>query len=252
MNDQSSQLEQQEVAPPPAPATDPAGDGSADVRGPRDLSSLRSLLAPEPAAGRRGPDVTGEWATGQEPPLPEDRIGEALAVNRTFVFIDITGFTEYCDTEGEHKAIALLTKFRTVVRDVVGRRGVRVAKWLGDGVMIVGVNEGPAVATAAESVLRSAMIGIDTHAGIATGTALLFEGDDYVGRPANLAARLCDVAEPGEILAALLEGPLPSWLRVKGEVSVAANGMGSVAGVLSIGVTEEIAEQVSSGGDAAA
>ncbi len=251
MNDQGSRLERQEDASAPAARAGADGDGATEVRGSRDLSSLRSLLAPEPPGTRRAPDVTGEWATGQEPPLPEDRIGEALAVNRTFAFIDITGFTEYCDTEGEHRAIALLTKFRTVVRDVVGRRGVRVAKWLGDGVMIVGVNEGPSVATAAEVVLRSSMIGIDTHAGVATGTALLFEGDDYVGRPANLAARLCDVAEPGEILAALLEGPLPSWLRVKGEVSVAANGMGDVAGVLSIGVTDEIAEQVASGGAAA-
>lgn len=228
------------------------GEVSDEVReSQRGLSSLRELLAPDTSGNRRASTAIEEWPTGLEPPLPQDRIGAPLAVDRAFVFIDITGFTQFCDTEGEHRAIALLTRFRTVVRDVAGRRGVRVAKWLGDGVMIVGVSEGPAVATAAESVLRSAMIGIDTHAGVASGTALLFEGDDYVGRPANLAARLCDAAEPGEILAAHLSDPLPSWLTVKGEVSVTANGVGGVPGVLSLGVTEEIAEQVRSGGAAA-
>jgi class 3 adenylate cyclase len=30
---------------------------------------------------------------------------------------------------------------------------------------------------------------------------ILFEGDDYIGGPVNLASRLSDVASPGEILA---------------------------------------------------
>lgn len=204
--------------------------------------------------GTRLAPATGQpedLATGLEPPLPQDLIGEPLAVTRTFAFVDITGFTEYCDREGEHAAIALLTQFRTIVRSVVGRRGVRVAKWLGDGVMIVGVDEGPAVATAAEIVLRSGMIGIDTHAGVSAGTALLFEGDDYVGRPANLASRLCDAAEPGEILAVQLAEPLPEWLQIQGEVSVAMTGVGGVAGVLRLGVADEVAERVRSGGAAA-
>ena len=37
--------------------------------------------------------------------------------------------------------------------------------------------------------------------GIAAGPVLLFEGDDYIGGPVNLAARLCDVADPHEIIA---------------------------------------------------
>ena len=35
---------------------------------------------------------------------------------------------------------------------------------------------------------------------MATGRALLFEGDDYIGSAVNLAARLCDAAGPGEVL----------------------------------------------------
>jgi class 3 adenylate cyclase len=36
---------------------------------------------------------------------------------------------------------------------------------------------------------------------VSGGDVILFEGDDYIGSPVNLAARLCDVAAPGEVLA---------------------------------------------------
>jgi class 3 adenylate cyclase len=36
--------------------------------------------------------------------------------------------------------------------------------------------------------------------GISSGLALLFEGDDYIGTAVNTAARLCDAAEPFEVL----------------------------------------------------
>jgi class 3 adenylate cyclase len=36
--------------------------------------------------------------------------------------------------------------------------------------------------------------------GVAAGRVILFEGDDYIGRPVNLAARLCDEAEPHQLL----------------------------------------------------
>jgi class 3 adenylate cyclase len=35
---------------------------------------------------------------------------------------------------------------------------------------------------------------------MAGGEVILFEGDDYIGSPVNLAARLCDGAHPGEVL----------------------------------------------------
>ena len=38
-------------------------------------------------------------------------------------------------------------------------------------------------------------------AGIATGPVILFEGDDYIGSIVNLASRLADLAQPGQLLA---------------------------------------------------
>jgi adenylate cyclase len=192
--------------------------------------------------------VTG---TGVEPPVPSEQTGEPIAVTRTFAFVDITGFTEFCDKHGDHAAIALLTRFRGLVRDIAARRGVRVAKWLGDGAMLVGVEEGPLVATVAELVLRSQTDGIDTHAGLASGTVLLFEGDDYVGRPANLAARLCDAAQPGEILAHSLQRELPLWVETKDAIAVSVAGVGQVTGVRSVAVRGYVSDELSGDGAAA-
>jgi class 3 adenylate cyclase len=41
---------------------------------------------------------------------------------------------------------------------------------------------------------------LTVRAGLATGHALLFEGDDYIGSAVNMAARLCDFAKGVEVL----------------------------------------------------
>jgi adenylate cyclase len=147
-----------------------------------------------------------------EPPRPTP--GHAsLTVERSFAFVDICGFTSYCERYGEHRALELLIEFRQITRAVVARRGVRVAKWLGDGVMIVSLEAPILAAACAEIGLRCGIGGVDTHAGIATGPVLLLEGDDYVGRTVNLAARLCDAADLGEVLAAGELQGLPAWFE---------------------------------------
>jgi class 3 adenylate cyclase len=226
----------------------------ADVISPqRVLLSLRALFRAgadehESAAVVGTTDASGR---GTEPPVPFDRTGEPIAVARTFAFVDLTGFTEFCDRHGEHAAIDVLTRFRGLIRDIAARRGVRVAKWLGDGAMLVGVEEGPLIATIAELVERTRLVGLDTHAGISSGTVLLFEGDDYVGRPANLAARLCDAAEPGEILAHSLTGDLPPWVETMDSITVDVTGVGEVTGVRSVGVRSSIAAALTDDGAAA-
>src|SRR4051812_2448812 len=95
-----------------------------------------------------------------DPPRPGDPFGDPVAVDYTFSFVDITGFTAYCQREGEHAAITLLTRFRFLARSIAVRRGVRVAKWLGDGVMLVAADQGPMLAAAAELVIRCAASGL--------------------------------------------------------------------------------------------
>jgi class 3 adenylate cyclase len=41
---------------------------------------------------------------------------------------------------------------------------------------------------------------LPVRAGVAWGRVILFEGDDYTGGAVNLASRLCDLAQPFEVL----------------------------------------------------
>lgn len=125
-----------------------------------------------------------------------------MRVPRTFAFVDLSGFTRFTDLHGDDEAVAVLTQFRSAVRAIASDEGVRVAKWLGDGAMLVSV-DGPALVRAVmeleERFSDEGMLPV--RAGIASGLVILFEGDDYTGGPVNLASRLSDLAGPHEIFA---------------------------------------------------
>jgi class 3 adenylate cyclase len=125
-----------------------------------------------------------------------------MRVPRTFAFLDLSGFTNYTAAFGDDAAGRLLGAFRTIVREVASERGVRIAKWLGDGCMIVAVEQPACIAFTRELSDRSGEVcsPLTLRAGIATGYALLFEGDDYIGSAVNMASRLCDIAAPQQVL----------------------------------------------------
>ena len=58
----------------------------------------------------------------------------------------------------------------------------------------------PVAALAVDLVHRFSTTDLDVRVGVATGTALLFEGDDYIGSAVNMAARLCDYAQNVDVL----------------------------------------------------
>jgi adenylate cyclase len=121
-----------------------------------------------------------------------------MRVPRTFAFVDLSGFTNYTAAFGDDAAGRILGAFRSLVREIASERGVRIAKWLGDGCMIVSVDQSNCIAFALELENRSAEVcaPLSLRVGIATGYALLFEGDDYIGSAVNMASRLCDLAGP--------------------------------------------------------
>jgi adenylate cyclase len=127
----------------------------------------------------------------------------ARRVQRSFAFLDMCGFTAYMDERGDEDAVRALSAMRTAIRSAAEEHGVRVAKWLGDGAMIVGV-EHPSLVQFALAIQAWMPPGPwpPLRGGVCTGQALMFEGDDYVGRAVNIAARLCAAAAPGQILVA--------------------------------------------------
>ena len=189
-------------------------------------------FAPAPVEPADGSAAAG--TVGTAPPsrgIEEPReIAESIAlVDRAFAFVDLCGFTRFIATNGEHAAIDTLFRFRTLARDIAVRRGVLVAKWLGDGAMIVGVEVGPTLATAAELIGRYDGSTLALRGGFAHGQALIMDGDDYIGRPTNLAARLCQAARPEELLAVGYPATaLPPWIKVLGIRSVTLPGLGRV------------------------
>lgn len=54
------------------------------------------------------------------------------------------------------------------------------------------------------------------RSGIDAGPVIMFEGDDYIGTCVNIASRLCDRAEPHEILASIgVSLARPAWVQAQ-------------------------------------
>ncbi len=123
-------------------------------------------------------------------------------VQRTFAFVDLCGFTDYADDHGDDEAADVLHLLRASLRESATNHGVRVDKWLGDGAMLVAVETPALLAAVVESkwALHDGC-SLPLRGGVAAGPVMVFEGDDYVGRAVNLAAKLSDLAGPGECLA---------------------------------------------------
>ena len=123
-------------------------------------------------------------------------------VLRTMAFVDLSGFTSLTDRDGDDAAVRALQRFRTVVREEAAAHGVRIAKWLGDGAMLIAVEAAPLIEAvlAMQARLTAADGELPLRAGLTRGDVILFEGDDYIGADVNLAARLCDLAGPGQTL----------------------------------------------------
>ena len=126
-----------------------------------------------------------------------------MRVDRWFSFVDLSGFTSFGDQFGDDESVRVLTVFRGAVRQVATEFGVRIAKWLGDGCMLVSVEPTQLIAAVSklETLTHELELPLSIHAGCAGGAVILLEGDDYTGRSVNLAARLAEVAQPHEILA---------------------------------------------------
>ena len=151
-----------------------------------------------------------------------------MRILRSFAFIDLSGFTALTETEGDERAVSVLSAFRSMVRDICSRRGVRIAKWLGDGAMLVGVDTTPVVAATLEMQVGIRKIDqpITVRCGLTSDHVILHEGDDYIGHAVNVAARLCDIAPGGEVWA----GPnivehLPRWGAVISEGEITIRGL---------------------------
>ncbi|MGI8491477.1 MAG: adenylate/guanylate cyclase domain-containing protein [Acidimicrobiales bacterium] len=166
-----------------------------------------------------------------------------MRVERCFGFVDLCGFTAFTETYGDEHTVAVLANFRATLREIAARRGVRLAKWLGDGAMLAAADPEAVVATVLEVSARGEpqALPLPIRAGLAQGAVIMFEGDDYIGRAPNVASRLCDAALPGQTLATReVSSRVPRWVATTDAHSYTAQGFDRPleACVLSIGASE--------------
>lgn len=126
-------------------------------------------------------------------------------VTGTTAFTDIVGFTEFTAEEGDDRAYEVLGVQARVVERVLPE-GSRLVKELGDGLMLWFPDASTAVHAALD--LQLALVAdaataegfplwvrIGMHAG-----SQRCRGEDLIGHDVNVAARVVDLAAPGEVL----------------------------------------------------
>jgi adenylate cyclase len=145
-----------------------------------------------------------------------------MAEHGAIVFTDIVGFTALTDMHGDDVALALLERQERMVREALPSTS-RVVKELGDGLLLWFDDPSEAIDTCLRlqrdfDFVNEAADGAPHHPersadGIADVNDVPLwvrmgvhwgcprrRGDDIVGRDVNLAARIVDLAGPGEVL----------------------------------------------------
>jgi adenylate cyclase len=116
------------------------------------------------------------------------------------VFLDLTGYTKLTEERGDRAAAELAGRLVEIVHEFAHRRGGRPVKLLGDGVMFHFPEPAQGVWCGLELVDRLPRVGLPlARVGLHSGP-VVFQDGDYFGRTVNVAARIGDYAQPGEVL----------------------------------------------------
>ena len=144
----------------------------------------------------------------------------AVRCHLTLCFSDLCDSTAIAAGLEPEDYAALLQQLRSQCEQIIGRHGGEILRIDGDGLLAMFGHPQPH----ADSGRRAAMAALELHAaaaalnsgldrpirlhsGIHSGTVLVQPGDlvrgrfEVLGDATNVAARLCDVAAPGEIIA---------------------------------------------------
>ncbi len=124
----------------------------------------------------------------------------------TFLIADVRGYTRFTQERGDEAAALLATRFAEVARETVGAAGGTVIELRGDEALAVFESTRQAIRAAidlqarfVEQTLADPTLPLAVGIGIDAGEAVRVHGG-YRGGALNLAARLCSVADPGEVL----------------------------------------------------
>jgi adenylate cyclase len=119
--------------------------------------------------------------------------------DRSILFADLCGFTEYTWRRGDATATRLAVAFHCRALALASEEGCDFVKSIGDAVMIE-ADDCRAIVRVAHRILALSSEGYPPiRAGVDTGPAIEYEGD-WFGSTVNTAARVADAAAPGELV----------------------------------------------------
>ena len=130
-----------------------------------------------------------------------DKSPTSLSASATVAFIDLAGFSAIADVYGDESALAVLEIFEGKVREALSDYAPPI-KWIGDEAMLSFPDP--------ESAIR--VLGALLHAcrndprlpltrtGLNHGPVIQRDGDLF-GSTVNIAARIAELASPGQLLA---------------------------------------------------
>jgi YVTN family beta-propeller protein len=126
---------------------------------------------------------------------------------RTFLIADVRGYTRFTQEHGDEEAGSLAARFAELAREAVDQCGGTLLELRGDEALCVFTSARRALRAAVDLQVRSRTsvdgeppFALGIGVGLDAGEAVPIEGG-YRGKALNLAARLCALAGPGEILA---------------------------------------------------
>lgn len=132
---------------------------------------------------------------------------EQNALVRTFLIADIRGYTRFTERHGDEASARLAARFSEIVRDGVQLRGGQLIEIRGDEALAVFDSARQAIRAAvdlqnqfAEETDADSNCPMRVGVGIDSGEAIKLDDGSFRGAALNVAARLCGLAQGGEII----------------------------------------------------
>src|SRR5262245_16601911 len=143
----------------------------------------------------------------EDQPATQDRTGAAEASVRTFLIADVRGYTVFTQERGDEAAAALADRFAELARAVIESHRGTLVELRGDEALAVFESPRAAVRASIElqrrfvdATIADASLPLPVGIGLDAGEAVPVQ-DGFRGGALNLAARLCSIAGPAEVLA---------------------------------------------------
>jgi adenylate cyclase len=148
------------------------------------------------------------------------RAGGARDSEMAILFTDLVGFSSWALQVGDEDSLEALRQIDAAVTAIVTDHEGEVVKRLGDGAMAVFADAGSALVAAEACIEEVPAVRCDGYeprirAGLHYGAPQPI-GIDYLGVDVNIAARLCEAAQPDEVL---ISGAVRSHLHRRKELS---------------------------------